>query len=198
VSVANPTLRPRLPRPIGRPDPSPDAARPGARAAMPAPALPARQAEPARRAEPARPPLEVVPAGSPSPRWRRLRRRLLGIAGIILALTTLFGLVLVHVELTTRELRLTRLQAQAQQAQEHNLKLRLQVSQLESPARIVATAKQLGLVPAPSITYLPGAAGVAGATAATGAAGAASATASGTDQSGVQSWSAAKRADTTP
>lgn len=115
-------------------DPSPDALRP-------------RRARP----EAARPPLELVARRPPNP---LLRRRLLAAGGLLAALGLVFGLVLVHVELTANELRLTTLQARAEKARVANLTLRLQVSQLESPERIVAKAQQLGMVFPPAITYL--------------------------------------------
>jgi len=69
-------------------------------------------------------------------------------------LAPVFGLVLVHVYLTTNEAGLTRLLQQTGDAQAVNVKLRLQVAQLESPARIVDRAQQLGMEPPPSILYL--------------------------------------------
>ena len=67
--------------------------------------------------------------------------------------------MLVHVELTTNEHRLTWSRDQASEARQVNVRLRLQVAQLESPARIVTRAQQLGMVPPPSILYLTAAAG---------------------------------------
>jgi len=108
----------------------------------------------ARRVASARPPLKVVPRG-PRTGWsRRARRRMVVVGAALFSLAVVFGLVLVHVRLTTNEMRLTSLQSQLSQAQEQNLRLRLDVAKLESPARIVATAQQLGMVSPPSITYL--------------------------------------------
>jgi len=138
--------------------------------------------------------LEVVPAGYRSARSRRNRRRLVTIVGVAAALATVFGLVLVHVELTAKEVRLTTLQNKADTARVLNLKLRLELAELESPARIVATARQLGMVPPPSITYLPGVpTGNAVTTAPTPATSGAGAT-----QSGIGGWSVVKHADTGP
>jgi hypothetical protein len=106
------------------------------------------------------------------------------------ALAMVFGLVLVHVELTANEVRLTTLQTKAEIARVRNLKLRLEVSQLESPARIVATARELGMVPPPSITYLPGVP-TGSNPAPAGAAG------TGT-QTGLAGWSVVKHADAGP
>ena len=165
MSTSTETLRPR------RRDPSPDANRP--------------LRAPGRAAAP----LEVVATGYRSPRSRRNRRRLLTVAAIALALATVFGLVLVHVELTANEVRLTDLQSRADAARVRDLKLRLEVAQLESPARIVAMAQQLGMVSPPSITYLPGVPG----------GGNAAGTATGSvGQSGIAGWSVVKRADTGP
>jgi cell division protein FtsL len=122
---------------MARPDPSPDAqwaARPGSR-------------PPTAR-------LEAVPDGAWRHRRRRLRRRVVALTGLLLALAPVFGLVLVHVSLTTNQERLTLLQRQATAAQQTNVRLRLQVAELESPARIVSRAQQLGMVAPPSILYL--------------------------------------------
>lgn len=118
-----------------RPDPSPGAPR-RLRPAAPAPVL------------------EVVPARTRTARSRRVRHRLMAVAAAGFALATVFGLVLVHVQLTTNEVRLTSLQSDLAQARSQNLKLSLDVARLESPARVVATAQQLGMVAPPSITYL--------------------------------------------
>jgi cell division protein FtsL len=172
MSTTSETITARRARTV---DPSPDALRP-------------RRPRP----QPAKPALEVV--RRPPRRSRRLRRRATVAGGLLAALGTIFGLVLVHVELTANELRLTTLQAQAEKARVDNLKLRLQVSQLESPERIVATAQQLGMVFPPSITYLtamPGSGPVAapGGHAGTGVA---------VSPAGVQGWAAIKRAATGP
>jgi hypothetical protein len=99
-----------------------------------------------------------------------------------------FALVLVHVELTANQLRLSSLQAKGDAAQVQYEKLRLQVSQLQSPARVVADAQQLGMVTPATITYLspsPGSSVVV----------AGSAPASAPAGPGVGGWSAAKRVD---
>jgi cell division protein FtsL len=159
------------PHGLSRPDPSPDAS---------------RVARPPRP----RPPLELVPPGAWRARRRRLRRRLVAAVGLVLGLAPVFGLVLVHVELTANQQRLTTLQRQAQAAQQANVRLRLQVAQLESPSRIVSRAQQLGMVPPPSILYLPaqpdGSTPVALAAPVT------------TPAASIQGWAASKRADTTP
>jgi cell division protein FtsL len=120
------------------------ASAPGALPSAPAPTRPAPS-----------PTLEALPAGYRSPRSRRLRARLLAVAGLAVAVGTLFGLVGVHVLLTQNQFRLAQLQRQADVQQTEYLRLRLEVSQLEAPQRIVAAARdQLGMVPATSLTYL--------------------------------------------
>jgi cell division protein FtsL len=159
------------PQRLPRPDPSPDAS---------------RVAPPPRP----RPPLELVPPGAWRARRRRRRRRLVAVIGLLLGLAPVFGLVLVHVELTANEQRLSTLQRAAQAAQQANVRLRLQVAQLESPSRIVSRAQQLGMVPPPSILYLPaqpdGSTPVAQASPVT------------TPAASIQGWAASKRADATP
>ena len=134
-----------------------------------------------------KPNLEVVPAAGRSARARRISRRAMIATGILAALATPFSLVLVHVELTTNQLRLTSLQTHADQAQRDYEKLRLQVAQLESPARIVATAQQLGMVTPTTIHYLTASPG-SGATPAV--------TAAPQTNVNVESWATAKRVDT--
>jgi cell division protein FtsL len=160
------------PRRLGPSDPSPDAH---------------RRPRPAERP---RPQLELVPPGAWRARRRRLRRRVVAVFGLVLALAPVFGLVLVHVELTANEERLTTLETQAAGAQQVNVRLRLQVSQLESPSRIVTRAQQLGMVSPPSILYLP--AQPDGSTPVT------QATPVTTPAASIQGWAASKRADTTP
>jgi cell division protein FtsL len=98
----------------------------------------------------------VVPDGAWRQRRRRLRRRLTVFACLALALVPVFGLVFVHVNLTTNEDRLTALQQRVTAAQQANVQLRLEVSQLSSPSRIVSRAQALGMVPPPSVLYVTG------------------------------------------
>ena len=158
-----------------RPDPSPDAqwaTRPSGR--------------------PSGPRLEVVPDGAWRTRRRRMRRRMVALGGLALALAPVFGLVLVHVGLTTSEERLTLLQRQATAAEQANVRLRLQVAQLESPARIVSRAQQLGMVPPPSILYLTASSDGSAATSPTVAPPVTM------PASSITGWAATKRADRTP
>ena len=150
-------------------DPSPDAAR--------------------RRPQtrPVRPALKVVPPGYRSPRRRRLRRRLFAVMVVLAVLGAPFALVLVHIELTANQLRLTSLQSRGDQAQQTYEKLQLQVAQLESPARVVATAQQLGMVTPTTIHYL---------TASPGTVDAHATDAATSGGPGVDGWATAKRVDT--
>jgi cell division protein FtsL len=182
------TPSPMIARPARPGDPSPDSARYRQRTGAGDP-----------RIRPPAPRLEIVAPHERRLRSRRLRRRLLACGGVVAALATVFGLVLVHVELTADQLRLTTLQNQAQQAQAKNEALRLQVANLDSPARIVARAQQLGMVTPQVIVYLSA---VAGATASTTSAATAATTVapapSSPPPSSLSGWAAVKHADTGP
>ena len=74
------------------------------------------------------------------------------VAGVVAGL---FALVASHVVLTQGQFRLDRLRSRATAEEARYQRLRLQVAELESPSRIVATAQErLGMVPPPSVTYL--------------------------------------------
>lgn len=111
---------------------------------------PATSPAPAPRATPRTvPPLSVV---RPAP---RRRARLVTILVSVAVMASLFGLVASHVMLTQGQFRLESLRARAAAEQTRYERLRLQVAELESPARIVATAQErLGMVPPPTVTYL--------------------------------------------
>ena len=110
---------------------------------------------PRPQADPARPRLRVVPANYVSPRARRRRARRLLAAASVLAVLGLLGVASLHVVLTQGQFRLERLDARARQEQDRYERLRLEVAELESPARVVAAAQErLGMVPPPGITYL--------------------------------------------
>jgi cell division protein FtsL len=180
---------PMVARPARPGDPSPDSARYRQRMG----------ADPSLR--PARPRLQVVPPHERRLRSRRVRRRLLACAGALAALATVFGLVLVHVDLTANQLRLTSLQDQAQKAETKNDALRLQVANLASPARIVARAQQLGMVTPQVVLYLGAVAGVTAATTPTTsaiAAPTASTGQAGSSAASLSGWAAVKHADTGP
>jgi cell division protein FtsL len=120
------------------------------------PTIPAeRRAQPAGRGPRPRPPLRVVPDGYRTPQARRRRARVRVGVGLLAAVGLLFGLVGIHVVLTEGQFRLQHLQTQANDAQAQYVRLRLQVAQLESPARIVADAQErLGMVAPSALTYL--------------------------------------------
>jgi len=178
------TPNPMTARPVRPGDPSPDSARYRQRTGAPDP-----------RDRPARPRLAVVPPHERRSRLRRLRRRLVICTGALAALATVFGLVLVHVELTANQLRLTSLQDEAQRAVARNDALRLQVASLESPTRIVARAQQLGMVTPQAIVYLSA---VAATTATTTVPGAGGQVPSSSPPSALSGWTAVKHADTGP
>jgi hypothetical protein len=63
--------------------------------------------------------------------------------------------VALHALLSQGQIRLNQIDARATAEQARYERLRLQVAELESPARIVATAQQqLGMISPPVITYL--------------------------------------------
>ncbi|MEO7837438.1 MAG: hypothetical protein ABIS21_07340 [Acidimicrobiales bacterium] len=73
----------------------------------------------------------------------------------VAVVASLFGLVASHVMLTQGQFRLDRLRARAATEQSRYERLRLQVAELESPSRIVASAQErLGMVPPQSVIYL--------------------------------------------
>jgi cell division protein FtsL len=104
-----------------------------------------------------RPPdhLRVVRRGELSARQRRRRTRFAVMTTGLFVVAVLFGLVGLHVMLAQNQFRLDRLNGQAGAEQARYERLRLQVDQLESPQRIIATAQQkLGMVTPGSVTYL--------------------------------------------
>jgi cell division protein FtsL len=89
-------------------------------------------------------------------RRRAGRRRLLVALGISIVAVVGLALVALHVLIAENQFKLDRLQQQAATEQASYEKLRLQVAQLEAPARIVSEAEgQLGMVQPASVTYLP-------------------------------------------
>lgn len=70
-------------------------------------------------------------------------------------LAVVFALVAIHVLLAQNQFELDRLDTRSSAAEAQYDRLRLQVAQLESPERVVATAEgRLGMVQPPKITYL--------------------------------------------
>lgn len=100
-------------------------------------------------------PLRVVTNDELQELRRRTRaRRLVAAAGVLVALG-LFGVVIAHVMLMQGQFELQRLEQESARSQAEYDRLRLQVSELESPDRIVAVAQQkLGMVAPETITYL--------------------------------------------
>lgn len=120
---------------------------------------PAPRRRPTPHAAPAagesRPQLRVLRPEEAAEADRRKLVRLVAGAGITVAALCLFAIVVFHVVLTQNQFRLDAMQDQALERQAEYDRLRLEVAQLESPDRIVADAQvRLGMVPAPSITYL--------------------------------------------
>lgn len=101
------------------------------------------------RPAPARPPLRVV-----EPR-RRFRTGPTVVLGGLLAFAIAFALVVAQTALVQGQQRLDRLDERVVEATRRQQELRLQVAELESPARIVAAAtNELGMVPPADVTYL--------------------------------------------
>lgn len=100
-------------------------------------------------------PLRVVDDRELAEARRQARaRQLAGLAVVGVALG-LFGVVVAHVMLMQGQFELQRLQDRSTESRAQYDRLRLQVSELESPNRIVAVAQQkLGMVSPPNITYL--------------------------------------------
>lgn len=122
-----------------------------------------RPVRPARRRAPVpttpRRPLRIPP--SPPARGRRraspadwsLRLALWTTA--VLTVGTIFGAACFHVLLVQSQFRLDRLEAKAATQQQRYERLRLEVSHLAAPERIVEEAKQrLGMVVPPTVSYL--------------------------------------------
>jgi len=181
-----------------------------ARAAATAAAQPVRRpAHAPAPAAPKRPPLRVVQPGERTAGAQRRRARLLVLSAVVVVAVGLFGAVVAHVVLTQNQFKLERLQRQAAEQQARYERLRLQVAELESPARIVAAAQErLGMVPPPTVKYLtpakaePPAIGPTTAAASEGtddtagtttAAGASSRAGQGDDEAAMNEWSDVKR-----
>lgn len=96
----------------------------------------------------ARPNLHVV--GPP----RRRRTRLVAFIVLIMVSAVLLATVAFHVRLVQQQQHIDRLNRQADAAQARYDRLRVEVDRLESPARIVSTAKKLGMVDPAESTWL--------------------------------------------
>ena len=89
-------------------------------------------------------------------RRRTNRRHTIVSAAIAGIAVVCLALVALHVLIAENQFRLDRLEQQASTQQERYEKLRLQVAQLEAPARIVSVAEgTLGMRQPGSVTYLP-------------------------------------------
>lgn len=82
------------------------------------------------------------------------RRRILWATVSLVALVAL-AVSACQVLIAQSQFELARLQSDAATAEDRYDRLRLQVAELESPGRIMATAQErLGMVPPPGVTYL--------------------------------------------
>jgi cell division protein FtsL len=118
-------------------------------------AVPARAPQRAPEAPPRRPPLRVVGPEERAARSHRRRTRLAITGGVAFLAVSLFGVVVAHVVLTQNDFELQRLQHRSAVEEARYERLREQVAELESPARIVASAQErLGMIPPPSVKYL--------------------------------------------
>ncbi|HXW81711.1 MAG TPA: hypothetical protein VEJ84_19555 [Acidimicrobiales bacterium] len=100
---------------------------------------------------------------------RANRRRLLVSLGIACVAALCLGLVALHVLIAENQFRLDQLQQTASSEQESYERLRLQVAELEAPARIVSEAEgRFGMVQPGSVTYLPAVSATSQATASAG------------------------------
>jgi cell division protein FtsL len=100
---------------------------------------------------PARPQLRVVE----TPRRRRqLRTGPTFALGAVLAFLIAFGVVVSQAVLVQGQQRLDELDAQIAEETDRYQALRLELAELESPARIIDAATALGMVPPPEVVYL--------------------------------------------
>ena len=99
--------------------------------------------------------LRVVAPPDPSVRARR-RARMVTTVLAVLACAGLFAIVGVRVLLAQGQAEVDRLEAQVEKVQADQQRLRLQVAERESPATIVAAARErLGMVPVGPVVHLP-------------------------------------------
>jgi cell division protein FtsL len=95
--------------------------------------------------------LKVVPEG------RRLPIKLSPRTGVVLTLllfVALFGVAVSHALLIESQAHLDELDEQVASEQDRYERLRLERAELESPDRIVAEAREMGMVPADDVTWL--------------------------------------------
>ena len=102
-----------------------------------------------------RPHLRVVPPPDPAVKARQ-RARVLTVALAALACAGLFAIVGLRVLLAQGQAEVDRLETQVDEVQADQQRLRLKVAERESPAAIVAAARdRLGMVPLGPIVHLP-------------------------------------------
>lgn len=122
------------------------------RAAPPAPdSVPSR-----RETGRPRPELRIVRNAKREQVLRRRRRTaLVALAVSAVVALIVFGVVVAHVVLAQNQFALTKLEADSRNKQAEYERLRLEMSELESPNRIILVAHQrLGMVSPANVTYL--------------------------------------------
>ena len=117
-----------------------------------APQVPGAGTVPTERPLRERPALRLVPEPA-TLRARRLSRLFTGLAAIAVCFG-LFGVVGVHVMLAQGQGEVARLSAEVEQQEAEQQKLRLQVAELESPSRVMAAARELGMVTPSTVVAL--------------------------------------------
>ena len=106
---------------------------------------------PAARPRPQQPRLRVVAGGASR---RRNVTRAVAVMSVI-TVVALFGIVVFHVLLNQGQMQLDRLQSRSTSERARTERLRLDLAELQSPARVVAAARdRLGMVPPASVGYL--------------------------------------------
>jgi cell division protein FtsL len=98
--------------------------------------------------------LRVVPPNTLSAVGRRRRARRFGVLLSSMVFIAVFGVVAAHVVLTQRQFRLQGMEDRAATEEARYERLRLEVAQLEAPERVVAAARELGMVPPANVTYV--------------------------------------------
>lgn len=104
------------------------------------------------------------PASAPNPRHlrvvapsERVRRRLTPATGVLLTallFATLFAIAIAHTLLVQGQIRLDDLDSKLTVEQARYQRLRTEVAEMESPARVVAAAEELGMVSPEDLVYL--------------------------------------------
>ena len=114
----------------------------------PPPPSSASAARAPRRREPVEPHLRLVR------RQRRERARLVGSAALGVIFAVLFVLAASQAVLVQGQLELDRLDRELAAREEARERLAVEVATLESPARLEAVARQLGMVDPPDVVFL--------------------------------------------